>query len=117
MYVKKSVHSEQRYFVKNPQFLTIILILLVMQVWSAQPVNALVGAVENGLVAYWSFNKDTVKIKTEATDVLSGLVAAVHGDPELAPASDCKVGECILFDGSVDRFLVEDSKPPKIDRD
>ena len=39
------------------------------------------------------------------------------GDPELAPASDCKVGECILFDGNVDRFLVEDSNPPKIDRD
>ena len=34
-----------------------------------------------------------------------------------APASDCKVGECILFDGSVDRLLVEDSNPPKIDRD
>ena len=48
---------------------------------------------------------------------MSGLAAAVHGDPELAPAGDCKVGECVLFDGSVDRFLVEDSKPPTIDRD
>ena len=72
---------------------------------------------EDGLVAYWTFDKDTVKIKTEAVDLLSGLAAAVHGDPELAPASDCKVGECILFDGSVDRFLVEDSDPPTIDRD
>ena len=116
MRLRNSVHSEQRCFVKSPQFLTLILILLVMQVWYTQPADAIVGAVEDGLVAYWSFNKDTVKIKTEAADVLSGLVAAVHGDPELAPASDCKVGECILFDGDIDYFLVEDSSPPTIDR-
>ena len=117
MRLKNNVYSEQRYFVKNPQHLAITLLLLAFLVWNAQPADAIVGAVENGLVAYWSFNEDTVKIKTEAVDVLSGLVAAVHGDPELAPAADCKVGECILFDGSVDRFLVEDSNPPKIDRD
>lgn len=84
---------------------------------SLQPADALVGAVENGLVAYWSFDKDTVQIKKQATDLLSGLAANVFGDPELAPAADCKVGECILFDGSVDRFLVEDAEPPKINRD
>ena len=84
---------------------------------SLQPADALVGAVENGLVAYWSFDKDTVQIKKQATDLLSGLVATVFGDPELAPAADCQVGECILFDGSVDRFLVEDSEPPTINRD
>lgn len=117
MRAKDSIHCQHRYSVKNPLFATIIFSLLVFHAWNAQPVNAIVGAVEDGLIAYWSFNKDTVKIKTEAADVLSGLVAAVHGDPELAPASDCKVGECILFDGSVDRLLVEDSNPPKIDRD
>ncbi|RKU36493.1 hypothetical protein C6495_03455 [Candidatus Poribacteria bacterium] len=84
---------------------------------SLQPADALVGAVENGLVAYWSFDKDTVQIKKQATDLLSGLEATVFGDPELAPAADCQVGECILFDGSVDRFLVEDSEPPTINRD
>ena len=84
---------------------------------SLQPADALVGAVEDGLVAYWSFDKDTVQIKKQATDLLSGLVATVFGDPELAPAADCQVGECILFDGSVDRFLVEDSEPPTINRD
>ena len=84
---------------------------------SLRPADALVGAVENGLVAYWSFDKDTVQIKKQATDLLSGLAATVFGDPELAPAADCKVGECILFDGSVDRFLVEDAEPPKINRD
>lgn len=84
---------------------------------SLRPADALVGAVENGLVAYWSFDKDTVQIKKQATDLLSGLAANVFGDPELAPAADCKVGECILFDGSVDRFLVEDAEPPKINRD
>ena len=117
MRLKNSVHSEQKRFVKNPQFFIIIFLVLVIQVWCTQPADAIKGAVEDGLVAYWSFNKDTVKIKTEAADVLSGLVATVHGDPELAPASDCKVGECVLLDGDVDRFLVEDSDPPKIDRD
>ena len=117
MRLKNSVYSDQKCFVKNLQRLAIPLLLLAFLVWNAQPVDAIVGAVENGLVAYWSFNKDTVKIKTEAVDVLSGLAAAVHGDPELAPSADCKVGECVLLDGNVDRFLVEDSQPPKIDRD
>lgn len=114
-----------RYFVENSRFFTVFanatrafaLLLIAFLAWNAQPADAIIGAVENGLVAYWTFDKDTVKIKTEAVDLLSGLAAAVHGDPELAPAGDCKVGECILFDGSVDRFLVEDSNPPKIDRD
>ena len=117
MRLKSIVYSEQKCFVKNPKHLAITLLLFAFLVWNAQPADAIVGAVENGLVAYWSFNKDTVKIKTEAVDVLSGLAAAVHGDPELAPSADCKVGECVLLDGSVDRFLVEDSQPPKIDRD
>ena len=117
MRAKDSTYQYHRYSVNYLLRTTIIFSVLVFQAWNAQPVNAIVGAVEDGLVAYWSFNKDTVKIKTEAADVLSGLVAAVHGDPELAPASDCKVGECILFDGDIDRLLVEDSDPPTIDRD
>ena len=80
MRLKNSIHSEQRCLVRNFQFLTITFLLLAFLVWNAQPADAIVGAVENGLVAYWSFNKDTVKIKTEAVDVLSGLAAAVHGD-------------------------------------
>lgn len=114
---KDSTRCQQRCFVNNLRFFTITCLLLTCCVWNVQPVNAIIGAVEDGLVAYWTFDKDTVKIKTEAVDLLSGLAAAVHGDPELAPASDCKVGECILFDGSVDYFLVEDSEPPTIDRD
>ena len=122
---ENSVYPQNRQFVKNSRLYTgfanakcaFVLLLLAFLAWNAQPTDAIIGAVEDGLIAYWSFDKDTVKIKTEAVDILSGLAAAVHGDPELAPASDCKVGECILFDGSVDRFLVEDSNPPKIDRD
>ena len=117
MLKKDSTRCQQRYFVNKLRFFTITFLLLTCFVWNMQPADAIIGAVEDGLVAYWTFDKDTVKIKTEAVDLLSGLAAAVHGDPELAPASDCKVGECILFDGSVDRFLVEDSKPPTIDRD
>ena len=117
MYLKSSTRFQDTHSVKNLRRFTIILLFLVCLTWNTQPADAIVGAVEDGLVAYWSFNKDTVKIKTEAVDVLSGLVAAVHGDPELAPSSDCKVGECVLFDGSVDRLIVEDSNPPKIDRD
>ena len=117
MFEKDNVRCQQRYFVSNLSLFTITFLLLTCFVWTVQPVDAIIGAVEDGLVAYWTFDKDTVKIKTEAVDLLSGLAAAVHGDPELAPAADCKVGECILFDGSVDRFLVEDSNPPTIDRD
>ena len=117
MRLKNSVYPQNRSFVNQARFLTVTFLLLAFLAWNAQPTGAIIGAVEDGLIAYWTFDKDTVKIKTEAVDLLSGLAAAVHGDPELAPASDCKVGECILFDGSVDRFLVEDSNPPKIDRD
>ncbi len=81
------------------------------------PANAVVGAIEEGLVGYWSFDKETVQIQKQAEDIFSGLTAVVKGDPELAPASDCKVGECILFDGTGDNLLVEDTDPPKIDRD
>lgn len=117
MRLKNSVYAQNRQFVKNSRLYTVTFLLLACLLWNAQPAGAIIGAVEDGLIAYWSFDKDTVKIKSEAVDILSGLAAAVHGDPELAPAGDCKVGECILFDGSVDRFLVEDSKPPTIDRD
>ena len=91
----------------------IFLFLIVL----THPADAVVGAIEEGLVAYWSFDKDTVQIAKQAEDVFSGLAAVVKGDPELAPAADCKVGECILFDGTDDNLLVEDSDPPKIDRD
>ena len=117
MRLKNSVFFQNRQFVKYSRLYTVTFLLLAFLLWNAQPTGAIIGAVENGLIAYWSFDKDTVKIKAEAVDILSGLAAAVHGDPELAPAGDCKVGECILFDGSVDRLLVEDSNPPTIDRD
>ncbi len=104
-------------FQKSIWIQTTTALLFILFASLLQPADALVGAVENGLVAYWSFDKDTVQIKKQATDLLSGLVATVFGDPELAPAADCQVGECILFDGSVDRFLVEDSEPPTINRD
>lgn len=118
MFEKDSTrYRKPRYSVNKLRFFTITFLLLTYLVWNVQPAGAIIGAVEDGLVAYWSFDKDTVQIKTEAADLLSGLAAVVHGDPELAPAKDCKVGECILFDGSVDRFLVEDADPPLIDRD
>lgn len=82
-----------------------------------QPTYAARGAVLDGLVAYWSFDSDTVDINKHAEDVLSGLKAIVDGDPELTPAADCAVGECVLLDGVDDYFIVEDSNPPKIDRD
>ncbi len=96
---------------------TTILILFVFSIVIMQPVYAIKGAVEEGLVAYWSFDRDTVQIDKHAEDVFSGLKAMVDGDPELVPAADCVVGECVLLDGVDDYFLVEDSDPPKIDRD
>ena len=94
-----------------------ISILFVTFTVLTHPANAVVGAIEEGLVGYWSFDKETVQIQKQAEDIFSGLTAVVKGDPELAPASDCKVGECILFDGTDDNLLVEDTDPPKIDRD
>lgn len=94
-----------------------ILILFLLLIVLTHPADAVIGAVEDGLVAYWSFDKDTVQIAEQAEDIFSGLSAMVKGDPELVPAADCKVGECILLDGTDDNLLVEDSDPPKIDRD
>ena len=94
-----------------------ISILFLLLIVLTPPADAVVGAIEDGLVAYWSFDKDTVQIAKQAEDIFSGLKAVVKGNPELAPAADCKVGECILFDGVDDNLLVEDSNPPKIDRE
>ena len=46
MRLKNSIHSEQRCFVRNSQFLTITFFLLAFLVWNAQPADAIVGAVE-----------------------------------------------------------------------
>ncbi len=94
-----------------------ISILFLLLIVLTHPADAVIGAVEEGLVAYWSFDKDTVQIAKQAEDIFSGLKAVIDGDPELAPAADCAVGECILLDGVDDYLLVEDSDPPKIDRD
>ena len=99
------------------QTIICIVSFLVMLLLNVPKVNAIKGAVEDGLVGYWSFNKETVNIQESAQDIFSGLIARVNGDPELASASDCKVGECILFDGNGDYFFVEDTLPAKIDRD
>lgn len=93
------------------------LIVIVFLTCLTLPTYAVIGAIEDGLVAYWSFDRDTVQIQKQAEDIFSGLKAVVKGDPELAAADQCKVGECVLFDGDVDYFLVEDSAPAKIDRD
>ncbi len=96
---------------------TTILIFVVFSTVIMIPTYAAKGAVLNGLVAYWSFDSNTAQIDKHAEDVLTGLKAIVDGDPELAPAADCMVGECVLLDGVDDYFLVDDSDPPKIDRD
>ena len=93
------------------------LIVIVFLTCLTLPTYAVIGAIEDGLVAYWSFDRDTVQIQKQAEDIFSGLKAVVKGDPELAAADKCKVGECVLLDGDVDYFLVEDSVPAKIDRD
>ncbi|MCG9129971.1 LamG domain-containing protein [Candidatus Poribacteria bacterium] len=93
------------------------LIVIILLTCPTLPSYAVIGAVEDGLVAYWSFDRDTVQIQKQAEDIFSGLKAVVKGDPELAATDKCKVGECILFDGVDDNLLVEDSDPPKIDRD
>lgn len=73
---------------------TIICIVsfLIMLLLNVPKGNAIKGAVEDGLIGYWSFNKETVKIQESAQDIFSGLIAKVNGDPELASASECHMG-------------------------
>ena len=80
MFEKDSTRCRKpRYSVNKLRFFTITFLLLTYLVWNVQPAGAIIGAVEDGLVAYWSFDKDTVQIKTERADLLSGLAAVVHG--------------------------------------
>jgi len=103
-------------YTKSMFYYSVLLLTVVFTIF-AKPAVAAKGAVLDGLVAYWSFDKDTVQIQNHAEDTLSGLKAIVDGDPELAPSGDCKVGECVLLDGVDDYLLVEDSDPPRINRD
>ncbi|MCY4403180.1 MAG: LamG domain-containing protein [Candidatus Poribacteria bacterium] len=103
-------------YTKSMFYYSVLLLTVVFTIF-AKPAVAAKGAVLDGLVAYWSFDKDTVQIQNHAEDTLTGLKAIVDGDPELAPSGDCKVGECVLLDGVDDYLLVEDSDPPRINRD
>jgi|KNS9250_AmetaT_FD_k123_125132_2 hypothetical protein len=65
------------------------------------------GATKDGLVEYWSFDAGTFDKKKLIGD-WAGTEAIVIGDPELAARDKCKVNECVLFDGDLDYFLVDD---------
>ena len=52
MFEKDNVRCQQRYFVSNLSLFTITFLLLTCFVWTVQPVDAIIGAVEDGLVAY-----------------------------------------------------------------
>ncbi len=103
-------------YTKSIFYYTVLLLTVGLTIF-AKPAVAAKGAVLDGLVAYWSFDSNTVDIDKHAEDTLTELVATIDGDPELAPAGDCVVGECILLDGVDDYLLVEDSDPPRINRD
>ena len=48
-----------------------ISILFVTFTVLTHPANAVVGAIEEGLVGYWSFDKETVQIQKQAEDIFS----------------------------------------------
>ena len=70
------------------------------------------GAVVDGLVAYWSFDEDTIDGEV-AKDAVQGIEGTIKGDPELVEG---KVGGAILFDGAGDCVLVS-SEAEAINRD
>ena len=60
------------------------------------------GAVVDGLIAYWSFDEDTIDGEV-AKDAVQGIEGTIRGGPELVEG---KVGGAILFDGVDDSVLV-----------
>lgn len=65
--------------------------------------TAKAGAVESGLIAYWSFEQDTITDQT-VKDVFGDIGGEIKGDPEVTQG---KVGEALLLDGDGDWVLVD----------
>jgi len=86
------------------KFLTTILLLAFTTVfaWYFNPV-AQAQATDKGLIAYWSFDKGTIKGET-VKDVWGGSDGTIKGDPK---ETDGKVEGCLEFDGDVDYVFVE----------
>ena len=86
------------------KFLTTILLLAFMAVfaWYFNPA-AQAQATHKGLIAYWTFDKGTIK-GDEVEDVWGGNHGTIKGDPKEV---DGKVNGCLEFDGDVDYVFVE----------
>ena len=54
---------------KNTRFSYATSILFLLLIVLTHPADAVIGAIEDGLVAYWSFDKDTVQIAKQAEDI------------------------------------------------
>jgi hypothetical protein len=73
-----------------------ILATLIASGWNTENLNAQI--VEDGLVSYWSFDKDTIKGKT-VEDIWGENDGTMFGDPKVVNG---KVGQALEFDGEDD---------------
>ncbi|HHZ92616.1 TPA: LamG domain-containing protein [Candidatus Poribacteria bacterium] len=89
-------------FGKNILTVVCVIMPMVASAWFTNMANA--GAVTSGLIAYWSFDKDTVDIgKGTVEDVWGDSDGEIRGDPKVVEG---KIGEGLLLDGDVDFVLV-----------
>lgn len=94
----------------SKKFPTIVCILTLILALCCLTNTSQAGAVTSGLIAYWSFDEDTVKDGT-VEDVWGDSDGEIKGEPEITQG---KVGKAILLDGDVDCVLV-DSEAINID--
>jgi len=87
------------------KILTTVFVLLSIAgfAWNTSPANA--GAVEDGLISYWPFNKGDIE-GDKVKDILGGQHATMNGAPKVV-AGPGHTGNALEFDGD-DWLLVTD---------
>lgn len=96
----------------NKLFLSAVCIMMSIMalVWFTDTANA--GAVKSGLIAYWTFDENTIEDQT-VEDVWGENHGEIKGDPEVVEG---QIGEALLLDGDVDCVIVS-SEAQGINRD
>ena len=90
---------------------TFVLVMLGVLAWQSPPAPGQKRAVSEGLVSYWSFNRETVNGKT-VKDVWGTNDGKIEGDPKLVKG---KVGEGMEFNGSNQSVNVGDPADGSLD--
>jgi len=96
----KPKKGEQKMFNKTLTYV-FILVFIVAFAWNPKDANAFV---TNGLLAYWSLDKATIKGET-VEDVWGDSDGTIKGDPEVGVAGE--VNEALECDGTDDYVFVD----------